>query len=132
MKVSEQLGSKLRVLREINNYTQEYVADALNISSSTYSLMEKGQATFTVERLEKLALLYKLDIVDILNMSGQTIIHQITHTHSSGICSDNVNINNNNGLAEEERNLYKETIARLEEQNNKLMILLDKLSDKLD
>lgn len=126
MNTSEKLGNKLRVLREVNNFTQEYVADAIEVSASTYSLMEKGQATLSIDRIEKLASLYKMEMSDLLRISDQTIINQITH--SNGICSENVNIN---GIAEEERKLYKETIARLEEQNNKLMVFLDKLSDKL-
>lgn len=128
MNISEKLGNKLRMLREVNNYTQEYVASVLDIAPNTYSLLEKGQATFSIERIEKLAQLYKLDVSDFLRLSDQTIIHHITH--SNGICSENVNIHHN-GLEADERQMYKDTIARLEEQNNKLMNLIDKLSEKL-
>ncbi|KAA5536227.1 helix-turn-helix domain-containing protein [Taibaiella lutea] len=128
MNISEKLAPKLRMLREVHNYTQDYVASILDISPNTYSLMEKGQATFSIDRIEKLAQLYKMDIGDFLRINDQTIIHHITH--SNGICSENVNIHHN-GLADEERQMYKDTIARLEEQNNKLMILIDKLSDRL-
>lgn len=127
MNSSEKLATKLRMLREIHQYTQEYVASVLDISPNTYSLMEKGQATFSIQRIEALAKLYKLDIADFLRMNDQTIIQNITH--SNGICSDNVNINQ--GLRDDEKKLYEKAITRLEEQNNKLMALLEKLSDKL-
>ncbi|MCX6187016.1 MAG: hypothetical protein NTU43_08485 [Bacteroidetes bacterium] len=90
--------------------------------------MEKGQATFSIQRIEVLAYLYKMNIADFLRLNDQTIIHNITN--SNGICSENVSINNN-GLLEDERNLYKDVIDRLEQQNNKLLFILDKLSDKL-
>lgn len=128
MNIREKLAVKLRMLREMNNYTQEYVAQVLDISPNTYSLLEKGQSAITISRMEKLASLYHLDLGDLLRLNDQNIFHQITH--SSGICSENVNIHNT-GLAEEERKLYKETIARLEAQNDKLMALLDKLSGRL-
>lgn len=129
MDIKEKLAVKLRMLREMNNYTQEYVAQVLDISPNTYSLLEKGQSAITINRMEKLAELYQLDLGDLLRLSDQTIIHHIT-SQSSGICSENVNIHNT-GLAEDERNSYKETIARLEAQNDKLMALLEKLSERL-
>jgi uncharacterized protein (UPF0335 family) len=95
--------------------------------------MEKGQAQITIERIEKLASLYKMDISDLLKLSDQTIIQQ-HFTYSNGI-SESVTINNN-GLAEDERKMYKEVIERLEKQNNKLeeqnerlLHLLEKLSE---
>jgi transcriptional regulator with XRE-family HTH domain len=129
MNISEKLGNKLRMLREVHNYTQEYVAGVIDVAPNTYSLLEKGQATFSIERIEKLAQLYKMEMSDFLRLSDQTIIHHITH--SNGICSENVNIHHN-GLADEERRMYKDAILRLEEQNNKLMILVEKLSNKLN
>ncbi len=133
MNINKKLGNKLRVLREVHNYTQEYVSNVLDVAPSTYSLMEKGQAQITIERIEKLASLYKMDISDLLKLSDQTIIQQ-HFTYSNGI-SESVTINNN-GLAEDERKMYKEVIQQLREQNNKLeeqnerlLHLLEKLSE---
>lgn len=128
MSTNERLAKKLKLLREVHNYTQEYVASVLEISPNTYSLMEKGQANFSIQRIEVLAELYKMDIVDFLTFNDQTIIHNITN--SNGICSKNVNVHNN-GIPDEERQLYKDVISRLEEQNDKLMLLIDKISNKL-
>ena len=129
MNTNEQLARKLKLLREVHNYTQDYVASVLDISPNTYSLMEKGQATFSIQRIEVLADLYKMSIADFLRLNDQTIIHNIAN--SNGICSENVNIHNN-GLLDDERNLYKDIIDRLEQQNDKLLLILDKISDKLN
>ena len=128
MTTTEKLASQIKLLREVHNYTQDHVADVLNVSTNTYSLMEKGTATYTIDRIEKLAGLYKMNVMDLLRLSDQNIFHNITNSATHNV-SDAITINN--GLADEERQLYKDTIARLEEQNNKLMILIDKLSDKL-
>lgn len=130
MNTSERLASKLRMLREVHNYTQDYVASVIDVSTNTYSLMEKGQAQYTIERIEKLANLYKMETTDFLKFSDQHIIHSITHSNGNGICSENVNIHNL-GVGEEERNLYKDMLNRLEEQNNKLISLIEKLSEKI-
>jgi len=75
----------------------------------------------------KLAKLYQMDLADLIRMNEQTFIHTITH--SQGVCSPNVTINHS--LKEDERELYKTTIERLERENEKLHLLIDKLSAKL-
>lgn len=127
MNTEQQLAGKLKLLREVHNYTQEYVASALDISQNTYSLIEKGETKITVDRLEKLAKLYQMDLVDLIRLNEQTYIHTITH--SQGVCSQQVTINH--PLAEEERELYKKTIERLERENEKLHTLIDKLSQRI-
>ena len=59
--------SNLKVLREINNYTQEYVASQLGIDQSSYSKIERSPRTLRGEQLEKLARLYKVTVSDILS-----------------------------------------------------------------
>ena len=127
MNVIEQLSSKLRILREVHDYTQEYVASVLEISQNTYSLIEKGESKLTIDRLEKLANLYRMDVADLIRLNEQTYINTITH--SQGVCSQNVNINPS--MKDEERELYKTTIERLERENERLHNLIEKLTTKL-
>lgn len=126
---AKSLGSKIRMLREVHNYTQEYIADVIDVSHNTYSLLEKGQAQFTIDRIEKIANFYKMDISDLMKLNDQNIIHSITHSNGNGICSENFTINN--GMTDDEKYLYRDTIKRLEEQNEKLMKLIEKLTEKL-
>ena len=48
----------MRILRESNDYSQEYVADVLDITQKTYSNIESGKSKLTVERINQLADLY--------------------------------------------------------------------------
>ncbi|WP_222166267.1 helix-turn-helix transcriptional regulator [Edaphocola aurantiacus] len=132
---AKRLGNKIRMLREVHNYTQDYIADVIEVSHNTYSQMEKGVGQFTIERIEKIAGFYKMDVADLLNMNDQNIMQHFTN--SNGICSSE-NFTINNGLLAEEKQLYKDTIKRLEDQNQrleeqniKLMNLIDKLSEKI-
>jgi transcriptional regulator with XRE-family HTH domain len=58
--------SNLRVLREINNYTQEYVASQIGVDQSTYSKIERNPRVLKAEQVEKLAQLYDVGVGDIL------------------------------------------------------------------
>jgi len=127
MNTEQQLASKIKLLREVHNYTQDYVAEFIDVAQNTYSLMEKGETKLTVDRLEKLAKLYKMELVDMIRLNEQTYIHTITH--SQGVCSQQVTINHQ--MPEEERELYKSTIERLERENEKLHKLIDKLTERL-
>jgi transcriptional regulator with XRE-family HTH domain len=127
MNAIEQLSSKLRILREVHDYTQEYVAGVLDISQNTYSLIEKGESKLTIDRLEKLANLYRMNLTDLINLNEQTYINTITH--SQGVCSQNVHISSS--VKDEERELFKSTIERLEKENDRLHSLIAKLTERL-
>jgi len=55
------IGTKLRKLRERQGYSQEYVANSIGISQSTYHKLEAEQIRLTVERAKQLADLYEID-----------------------------------------------------------------------
>lgn len=126
MNAVKTLASRIKILREINNYTQEYVANTLGISQNTYSLLEKGETKLTIERLEQLANLYNLDLIDMIRNSDQTFVHSISN--SAGLFSDHVTINQ---MAEGEREIYLKTIQRMENEIIKLHALIEKLTNKL-
>lgn len=131
MSMQEQLASKIRLLREVHNYTQEYVADVLEISQNTYSLIEKGETKLTIDRLEKLAKLYAMEVADLIQLNGQAYIHTITHSQGVGVCVSSQEVTINHPLAGEERELYQKAIDRLERENDRLQLLIDKLTARL-
>lgn len=101
----------------------------------TYSLMEKGQAQYTIDRIEKLAELYKMDITDLLSLNDRIIFQHVTNSTGVG-CTENLHVNNN--ISDEERQLYKDTIARFEKdterlhkENERLNLLILQLIEKL-
>ena len=55
------IAEKVKDLRVKRNWRQEYVANELEISQSTYSALENGTSKLTVERAEALAELHGID-----------------------------------------------------------------------
>lgn len=49
------IQDKIRIIRNSKGFTQEYVAEKLNIDTVNYGRIERGQANLTIERLLKLA-----------------------------------------------------------------------------
>lgn len=65
------LPQKLKELRKMHNYTQDYVAEALGIVRQTYSHYETGKRMPDTESLYKLAGLYNISVDDLMHMTLQ-------------------------------------------------------------
>ena len=63
------LSKRLKELRKINNYTQDYVASALGVIRQTYSHYETGKRVPSSEMLYKLAGLYEISVDDLLHLA---------------------------------------------------------------
>lgn len=63
------LGKRLRELRKVNGFTQDYVASVLGVIRQTYSHYESGRRTPNPEAIYKLAGLYNISADDLLYLS---------------------------------------------------------------
>ncbi len=63
------LGTKLKELRKLNNYPQEYVASSLGIIRQTYSHYETGKRMPSPEMLYKLSLLYNISVESLMKLT---------------------------------------------------------------
>jgi hypothetical protein len=61
----ESVSTKLRRIREIYGYSQEYVAERLGISQPAYWQKENGKRMPSDERFEQIAALYNLTLEDL-------------------------------------------------------------------
>lgn len=62
MKIHE----KIRMIRENKHWSQEYMASKLNISANGYSKIERGETRLNLPRLEQIADIFEMDIVELL------------------------------------------------------------------
>lgn len=66
MKSTQNLPTKLKELRKQNHYSQEYVAEQLNISRQAISHWENGRAYPDIDNLVLLAELYHISVDELL------------------------------------------------------------------
>lgn len=103
----------LRILRESHNYSQEYVGSVLNIEQNTYSKLESGQIRLTVDRIKKLAELYKVDPDIFLSDNLPTI------NYNNGDCSHSNAVYNPQAYTDINHETRKELINKLLEEKDK-------------
>jgi len=60
-------GEKIRLIRELRGYSQDYVANQLGIAQNTYSKLELNQSKLTVDMLNKVATVLGVSPIELLN-----------------------------------------------------------------
>ena len=129
-------GQKLRLLREYRNYSQVYIADQLGITQNAYSRIENNQTRLTADRLEKLAAILNVPLMELLSEKEPVI--QFSASPSSPAREEHWK-----EMIENTRQLYgqvicskDEKIAHLEneisflrKEKDRIIHLLEKLTD---
>jgi transcriptional regulator with XRE-family HTH domain len=62
MHVSDKPRFNIRAIRESRGYTQEYMAEMLDICQSTYANLESGKSVMRVDRLLEICTILETDI----------------------------------------------------------------------
>ena len=116
------IGEKLKQARHSKSYTQDFMADVLNISQKTYSNFENNKTTPDFSQIEQIARVLEISVLDFLT------------EEKMGFNYNNINGRNNgfvvNKLSEKLVEQYELRIKKLEEENQYLKILLNKITDK--
>ncbi|GMV77647.1 MAG: hypothetical protein AMXMBFR79_07820 [Chitinophagaceae bacterium] len=119
------VGNKIKIIREIKNYTQEYMASELNISQNAYSRIELNKTKLTTALAEKIADILEISLADLLSKDNPII------TFSNNTIDKNFGYINNH--YESQKELYENTITLLQkeltdakEREERLLKLLEK------
>lgn len=99
----------IKRLRELKNWSQEFMADALGISTRAYSKIEAGETQLSIKRLNEISQILQVNPIKILVFDSQSIF------------SDKQNTPDSSKLIAQ----YEKTIRVLEEQIQLLKSLLN-------
>ena len=122
------IGEKIRELREKRNFTQEFMAQELDLTPNGYGKIERGDSKVTFDKLEKIANILKIKLADLIDLNGTApnldfYENKIENNHNVAniiICE----------ISENERKLYEQQINFLKEENAYLRSLIDKFTAK--
>ncbi|MCS6824926.1 MAG: helix-turn-helix domain-containing protein [Cytophagaceae bacterium] len=126
------IGEKIKRIRELKNYTQEYMAEQLQISQSQYSRLESGESDLLYSRLEQIAKVLEMTISDIDNFDENISFisknkikrREVNHFQAK----NNLNLTiKEQVLNEEMKKLYEDIITQLKTENAYLKDLVKSL-----
>ena len=75
---------KIRLIRELNKWSQEEMAEKLAMSAGGYAKIERGETQLNIPRLEQLAAIFKVDMWDLLKSGNNGMVLQINEGDSGG------------------------------------------------
>lgn len=104
------LGSKIKRLRELKNFTQDFMAEQLQVSQSAYSKLEIGETEITYKRLAQIAEILQLKPEEIANFSESMVFNVMHNQNGNGLVVNNTSLNNS------EKELYEQQINILKEE----------------
>lgn len=71
------IKDKIKNLREMNGWSQEVMAERLNMSKNGYARIERGESKLDMERLEKIAEIFSIEVVDLISQEYERAIFVI-------------------------------------------------------
>jgi transcriptional regulator with XRE-family HTH domain len=77
------ITDKIREIRSLKSISQEYMACQLGIDTSSYHRLERGTSPLSIGRLERIALILNVQIVELL--SQEAVIHANVNDQSNYI-----------------------------------------------
>lgn len=113
-----QIGLVIRSCRESRGYSQEYMADMLDIGQSAYAHIESGKTTLTIDRLIHITEILQLDIHEIIEIAIQTRIKSPSFSVS--------NVKQNGILYPDTKEVYDQLIVELRNEIKFLKSLIKK------
>ncbi|MCP2028256.1 transcriptional regulator with XRE-family HTH domain [Flavobacterium sp. HSC-32F16] len=110
------IKNKIKSIRELKNYTQEYMADQLGVTQAGYSKIEKGKTILSYIKLVEIAKILEVSVEDIISFDSQRYFNSF-NTVKGNNNNGSILINSNNDEALKE--LYEDKIKLLEKLLNK-------------
>jgi transcriptional regulator with XRE-family HTH domain len=116
------IKNKIKSIRELKNYTQEYMADQLGVTQAGYSKIEKGKTILSYVKLVEIARILEVSVEDIISFDSERYFSSI-NTVKGNSNNGSILINSDNSAALKE--LYEDKIKLLEK-------LLSKTEEELN
>ena len=77
------VNEKIRKVRESKAWSQEQMAEKLNMSLTGYAKIERGETKLYLDKLEQIAQVFDIDVVELMQSDGKNICFQIESPLSS-------------------------------------------------
>ena len=102
------VDKKIKNIRELKNYTQEYMAEKLGISIRAYSKIESGETNLTIDRLNKLSQILEMSPLEILGFDDKQVFNHCKQEGNIGI--------NHNYMPKDLINQFEKHVSHLESE----------------
>ncbi|MCV9927906.1 helix-turn-helix transcriptional regulator [Flavobacterium sp. LS1R49] len=118
------IKNQIKSIRELKNYTQEYMANQLGVTQAGYSKIEKGKTVLTYVKLVEIANILEVSVEDVISFDSQKYFNKINRNNNGNILSSTDN--NSTAL----KKLYEDKIMLLEKLLERTEVELNRYKEK--
>lgn len=117
------VNDKLKQMRELNRWSQEEIAEKINIAPSSYAKIERGETRLTLDRLEQFAEVFNVDITKLIQSDGFNV-----HVYENLNNNENsqISMSCNNSASAEKHQLELEKLQLIINHKDELLTQKDK------
>ncbi|MES2387833.1 MAG: helix-turn-helix transcriptional regulator [Bacteroidota bacterium] len=110
----ERIGRKIKKIRELRDFTQEYVAYEIGMTQSSYSDIERGNTDVSFTAIEKIAGVLEVSPTALIEFDENVVFNNAPYAHQTLAYGDS-HITHN-GITEKFEKLYEEKTKLLEDK----------------
>ena len=118
------IGEKIRKIRAIKGYSQEYMAELMKMSQAAYSDIENNKTKINLERVQEIAKIFEIDASELISFDDNQVFNNTFYEESKGFFNVQKIISEN---FDNERKVYQDLIKNLKEE---ILYLRSKLDNK--
>jgi transcriptional regulator with XRE-family HTH domain len=121
------IGMNIAMYRKIRNIKALDMAGRLGLKEAAYTKYERGETAITVDFIQKVADIIKIDPVQLMTVSPGNMIENGNYSPNSAVVGNNIEGDFNNQSTSKEQNEAILTLINSQiEMNKKIMELLEK------
>ncbi|WP_394776097.1 helix-turn-helix transcriptional regulator [Flavobacterium sp.] len=124
--MTSSIKNKIKSIRELKNYTQEYMADQLGVTQAGYSKIEKGKTMLSYIKLVEIARILEVSVEDVISFDSQRYFNSFNKVRGNNNGSIQINSDNSATL----KVLYEDKIKLLEKLLSKTEEELSRYKEK--
>lgn len=102
------ITTQIKKQRSARGLTQDQMAERLHLSTKAYQKIENGITKLDIERLNQIAEILEISVVDLINSDGGLYVNEVSHNNQVGFSSKDIIFRSE--IPESERKLFEKII----------------------
>jgi len=117
MSVDLNLAERIKFMRNFYGWSQEQMAEKLQLATSSYAKIERGQSDVTFSKLQQIAEVFEIELSDLFKLNEKNVFNIIGNTDTHTISSINI---------------YTCDAAKFQHENEKLKFIVEQKDKEIN
>jgi len=117
MSVDLNLAERIKFMRNFYGWSQEQMAEKLQLATSSYAKIERGQSDVTFSKLQQIAEVFEIELSDLFKLNEKNVFNIIGNSDTQAISHINI---------------YTCDAAKFQHENEKLKLIVEQKDKEIE